>query len=94
MCRENEAIKISTTLVEQKLAVCIKRSNINSIYHWDGKIKHASEVLLMIESVEEKFDKIVETLNTTHSDPYYVLTMIPVSKTTRGVLEWIEKKIR
>jgi uncharacterized protein involved in tolerance to divalent cations len=43
----------------------------------------------MMESVEEKFDAIEATVTKLHSYDEYVLTAIPVLKTTPGVEKWL-----
>ncbi len=84
-----EARKISEALLKAKLVACIKQSDISSSYWWDNKINHDEEVLLMMESLEDKFDAIEAIVTQLHSYEEYVLTMVPVQKTTPGVLEWI-----
>jgi periplasmic divalent cation tolerance protein len=86
---EEEAKKIGNTLLKAKLVTCVRRSSVNSSYWWDGKINHDDEVLLMMESVEEKFDAIEALVRKNHSYDEFVLTAIPVAKTTPGVKKWL-----
>ena len=44
----------------------------------------------MMESLEEKFDEIEAKVTKLHSYEEYVLTAIPVLKTTPGVLHWLD----
>ena len=43
----------------------------------------------MMESLEEKFDDIEAVVTRLHSYDEYVLTVVPVLKTTPGVLQWL-----
>lgn len=89
-CTDNdEATRIANELLENKLIACARRSSINSTYWWDGKIQSDDEVLLMMESVEEKFDAIEKKVTELHSYDQFVLTAVPVVRTTPGVEKWL-----
>ena len=90
---KDEATKISQALLEKKLIACARQSEVSSSYWWDGKINHDSEALLMMESVEEKFDDIEQIVTSLHSYDEYVLTAVPVLKTTPGVHDWLKKTL-
>lgn len=90
---KDEAQKITQELLEAKLVACIRQTNVSSSYWWDGKINHGSEVLLMMEGLEDKFAAIEAVVTRLHSYDEYVLTMVPVQKTTPGVLEWLDKTL-
>ncbi len=87
---EDEANAIGNALLEAKLIACAKCSQVSSSYWWDGKINHNDEVLLTMESLEEKFDAIEAIITKLHSYDEYVLTAVPVLKTTPGVLKWLD----
>lgn len=89
-----EAKRISTALLEKKLIACARQSNVSSSYWWDGKINHDDEVLLMMESLEEKFADIEKVVAKLHSYDQFVLTAVPVLKTTPSVLKWLKNAIR
>ena len=90
---EQEAKKISKKLLEAKLAVCIRRTNVSSNFIWKGKIDHAQEVLLIIESIQEKFDEIEAVIKPLHSYETFVLSSYPIAKTSAGVQEWVKESI-
>lgn len=90
---KEEAIKISNALLEAKLIVCARHSSISSSYWWDGKINHDDEVLIMMESREDKFDDIEKIVTELHSYDEYVLTMIPNIRTTPGVQRWLDETL-
>jgi periplasmic divalent cation tolerance protein len=86
-----EADKIGQELLNKKLVVCVRQINVRSSYWWEDKISNDDEVLLMMESGEELFEKINKVVAKLHSYEQYVLTMTKVDKTTRGVEEWLDK---
>lgn len=90
---KDEAQKITQELLEKKLVACIRQSNVSSSYWWNGKINHDEEILLMMESLEENFAAIEAIVTKLHSYDEYVLTMVPVQKTTPGVREWLDNTI-
>lgn len=85
-----EATTIGNALLEARLVTCVRRSQVSSSYWWDGKINHDDEILLMMESIEEKFDAVEAIVTKLHSYDEYVLTAAPVLKTTPGVQKWLE----
>lgn len=84
-----EAQSIGTALLEAKLVTCVRRMPVSSTYWWDGKINNDDEILLMMESLEEKFDQIEAVVTKLHSYDEFVLTAVPVLKTTPGVEKWL-----
>lgn len=86
---QSEANIITTSLLEKKLAVCIKTMPINSTYRWKGKIEKSNEILLVIDSIEEHFDNVSLAVKALHSYETYNLSMITISKTTEDILSWI-----
>lgn len=90
----NEAKTISKALLESKLVACVRQSSVSSSYWWDNKIQNDDEVLLMIESVEEKFDEIEAVVTKLHSYDEYVLTAVQVLRTTPGVEKWLKDVIK
>jgi len=88
-----EAKTIANALLETQLIACARRSSVSSSYWWDGQIHHDEEVLLMMESLEEKFSEIEVIVTKLHSYKEYVLTMIPVLKTTPGVHKWLDSTL-
>lgn len=47
----------------------------------------------MMESMEEKFDGIEKIVTELHSYDEYVLTAVPVLKTTPGVHAWLNETL-
>ena len=91
---EKEADTISDTLLDQKLVACAKRLPIESAFWWEGKIDSASEVLVMYETIDEKFDEIEKIVSEMHSYEVPMLFSIQVSKTTNAVEKWIEEETK
>lgn len=88
-----EANKITNTLLEKKLIVCSKRFSISSSFLWKGKIEESNEILLIMDSLVENFEKINTEIKKLHSYETFVLTSIPIKQTTKEVKAWIKKEL-
>ena len=78
-------------LVEQRLAACVQMFPIESVYLWKGKICEEGEVMLLIKSRTELFDKIAATIRQVH--PYEVpeIVQMPITDGLPEYLQWIEE---
>lgn len=90
---EVDARVISDALLEARLVACIRRAQVSSSYWWEGKIRHDTEILLMMEGIEENFEAIEAVITKHHSYKEFVLTMVPVTRTTPGVLKWLDEAV-
>lgn len=88
-----EADKIATALLEKKLVICVKKTPISSKFLWKGKINNSEEVLLIMDSLEENFGKVNEEVKKLHSYETFVLSSVPVNRTTKEVEDWIKSEI-
>ena len=89
-----EAEDISNVLLKKKLVVCIKKTKVKSSFLYQGKIDEANEVLLVMDSVEEKFDRIEKEVRKIHSYETFVLLATPVIRSSKGVKEWIKSELK
>ena len=61
------AQRIATALVDERLAACVNlMPGVHSIYRWQGKVEHAEEVLLLIKTMPEHFDRLGGRLRELH----------------------------
>jgi len=84
-----ESKKITTALLKNHLAACVKSMPVNSEFYWQGKIDTAKEVLLIIDSVASKFKEIEDCVHKLHSYDTPNLVAYPIVKQSKGVLEWL-----
>lgn len=88
-----EADRISKSLLEKRLVFCIKKSSVSSSFLWKGKIDHSNEVLLIMDSLKDNFERVKNEVAKLHSYETFVLVSTPVSKTTKGVQDWVKKEL-
>lgn len=90
---EEEAEKISDVLLKKKLVVCIKKTKVKSRFLFKNKIDNADEILLIMDSIEDKFDQIEKEVRKIHSYETFVLLATSVIKSSKGIKEWIKEEL-
>ena len=86
------AAEMARTLVEERLAACANLiPAIRSIYRWQDKIEDTNEVLLLLKTRTEHFERLKGRILELH--PYEVpeVIAIPIEAGYSAYLEWIGK---
>ena len=92
---KKEAERIAQILVEKRLAGCINIvSNINSIYHWKGKIEEGKEFLLLVKSKKGLFNKLAKEVKKLHSYEVPEIIALDIKKGDRAYLEWLKNSVK
>lgn len=85
---KDEAKRIASRLVEQKLAACVNMHPIDSIYVWEGNVEEETEIALSIKTKSSNVEPVTQCIKEMHS---YELPAI-ISWKIEGekqYLEWI-----
>ena len=73
----DSARQIGTLLVERQLAACVNLlPGAESIYHWQGKVESAPEVLALFKTTEALWPEFEQALAQAH--PYEVPEIIAI----------------
>jgi periplasmic divalent cation tolerance protein len=87
-----EGEKIGRYLVENKLAACANiLPFVTSIFAWEGKISQEKEVLVILKSKRELFDKLMEEVKKRHSYSVPEIIALPLVAGSSEYLKWIQK---
>lgn len=89
--RKENAEKIATSLIEQKLAGCVQIVGpIFSTYWWEGKIESNQEWLCIIKTKSTFFEKLSAAIQAVH--PYKVpeVTAVPIVAGSKDYLDWLQ----
>ena len=85
-----EARQIGQAVVAARLAACANiLPGMESIYHWQGKIEHAQETVLLLKTRAELFATCAEKVRAMHSYAVPCIIALPVVVGTPDYLEWL-----
>jgi periplasmic divalent cation tolerance protein len=82
--------QIANILVESNLAACVNIvPGVTSIYHWQGEVEQADELLLIAKTRTTLFDKLATAIKRIH--PYDVpeVVAMPIIAGSNEYLAWI-----
>ena len=86
----SEAERLAYQMVEEKLAACVQiLPKMTSVYFWEGKIQTEPEHLLLIKTLEEKFDALREFIQANHSYDVPEIVAINAEKMSESYLTWM-----
>ena len=91
---EDVAQRIARALVEEKLAGCVNIiKDIRSIYFWQGRVEDEPEVLMVVKTKRELFNKLKDRVKSVH--PYSVPEIIamPIIEGSEDYLKWLDEVV-
>jgi periplasmic divalent cation tolerance protein len=91
---EAEAERIARSLVEARLAACVQRWPIESIYRWNGAVERAGEFALLIKTTVDRAAAVETWIGTHHSYEVAEVMMIPVPRLAAAYRAWMEESTR
>ena len=85
-----EGESLARLIIEAKLAACVQvLPHMTSVYFWEGKIQSESEHLLLIKTLEEKFDELSQFIKRNHSYEVPEIVAIEAEKVSEDYLKWM-----
>lgn len=88
------AEEIASALVENHEAACVNIvPGIRSVYRWEGKMTEDEEVLLLIKSVQEKFEAIRSRIRNIHTYQTPEVIALPITDGDANYLNWLRKQL-
>ncbi len=91
---KDEGLKIAKALLENKLAACINViDSLDSYFWWKGKIDYAKEVLLIVKTRLDLFNKVVELVKKLHSYTVPEIIALPILAGNKDYLRWIDESL-
>ena len=92
---KKEAERIVLTLIKKKLASCGNiLGGVNSIFVWKSKREKAKEVLLIIKTRKNLFNKIVREVERLHSYEVPEIIALPIIDGNKKYLAWIDEVVK
>ena len=88
--KREEAEKIGLALVEEKLAGCCNMVGpIRSIYRWKGEICRDEEMLLILKTRRDGFEKLRARVAALHSYTVPEIIALPIVAGHAPYLDWV-----
>ena len=84
------AERIAEELVTVGVAACVNiLAECASVYRWQGKLEHASEVPLLIKTTRAAYPRLEEELRKLHPYELPEIIALPVTAGLPGYLSWV-----
>ena len=91
---QEQGAQLARHLIEHQLAACVNiLTGARSFYRWKGEIEQASEVVLIIKSRRDVFEKLREAIAQLHSYEIPEVIAVPVVDGSDAYLAWLDREL-
>lgn len=89
----DDAVRTSTTLVEERLAACVQVAGpITSVYRWEGEIRTEEEWVIEAKTREASQSALIARLRELHPHEVPEILLVPVTGGHPPYMEWITRE--
>lgn len=88
-----EAEFLRKKLIENKLAACVAKTKVNSMFCWKDKIEAEDEVLLIVKTKYALYKKLEVLIQENHSYDVPEIIALPIIAGSKSYLEWINSSV-
>jgi periplasmic divalent cation tolerance protein len=82
--------EISEVLVSERLAACTNTfAEIQSAFHWKGRVERGTEVPLLVKTREDLFDAVCERTTALHPYETPGIMALEVTRVNQDYLDWV-----
>jgi periplasmic divalent cation tolerance protein len=90
---DEEARRISHTLIEERLAACANiLGSCHSIYRWQGKIEEATEVAALFKTRADLASSVIARLAELHGYDVPAAMVWPIAESLGAYAEWVAEE--
>jgi periplasmic divalent cation tolerance protein len=92
---EEEADRLGTALVEERLAACVNiLPGVRSRYWWEGKLVRDTEAVLIAKTRRALFKPLMERVKALHSYRCPCVVALPIEDGNPAYLGWIDAETK
>ena len=89
-----EAVRLADILVVARLAACVQiLPEIESVYHWQGSIERAPEILLLAKTTLANFTALEAAVRALHSYETLEIIALPITAASTPYLDWLTSNV-
>ncbi len=90
-----EAESLAGKIVDRRLAGCVQIiPQITSIYIWEGKVQKETEHLLLIKTMQEKWDELQSLIIKDHSYSVPEIVAVDAAHVSASYLSWLRETLQ
>lgn len=89
-CSREEADGMAETLIGEGLVACVNMVEVKSVFRWKGSIEKENEILLIMKSMEDRWQDIKKRIKEIHSYETPEIISLPVKDGLDEYLRWID----
>ena len=89
-----DAERIGRTLVEERLAACVNvLGEVRSIYRWKGAVEDAREVLCLVKTTRQRFQRLKARLVELHPYELPEVIALSINDAHAPYLRWVTAEV-
>ena len=89
-----EAEVLAEKIVTAGLAACVQiLPQMTSVYKWQGEVQTESEYLLLIKTLEERFDELSAFITANHRYAVPEIVAVKADRVSEPYLAWITEAV-
>lgn len=89
-----EAERISTALVERRLAACVQTVGpLRSRYRWQGAVEVAEEWHCLAKTARRRYPEVEAAIRELHSYEEPEIVAVPIVAGSAGYLAWLDENV-
>lgn len=86
--------RLAEQLIGERLAACVQiLPKMTSVYFWEGEVRTEPEHLLLIKTLDSKFDELAEFIRANHSYTVPEVVAVRVESVSEEYLEWMRASV-
>jgi periplasmic divalent cation tolerance protein len=87
---EEQALVIAQRLVQSQLAACVNiLPGVRSVFRWKGKIQHEGELLLLVKTLKENFERVRQIIRELNAYELPEILGFPASHADEAFVAWV-----